>query len=52
MNIEWKDNMHSNRFYYQITKQYVENMIGGWIDCDEDRVMEVEIEYYQENGYV
>lgn len=35
-----------------ISKEYYLRYFGFWIDCDEDRMMEVSIEYYQEKEYV
>lgn len=35
-----------------ISKEYYLRYFGLLVGCDEERSMEVEIEYYQENEYV
>jgi hypothetical protein len=35
-----------------ISREYFGRIAGLWEECDEDRVMEVSIEYYQEKEYV
>ena len=35
-----------------ISKEYYLRYFGLWADCDEHRMMEVSIEYYQEKEYV